>query len=320
MAKEQFGGQSFLVGDVIQEACLRLLRFQRSETIKNPVAYVWTVVRNVALDLQWQERRSAMISAELGLSALNGSGTGLPEDDVAALEALTGLRAKLPSRCFDVFQRVKVEGYTVQEAAREMRVSPNTVRSDLRRAEALIRLDAYRTTDKRKLSPSGLLYDAHRAIQVPQTELIRLVSPKIVVASSAIAERLKGRPEGVHSLQPRQFEQLIAEILEDWGWQVHLTPATRDQGMDILAYMESEVGKLLWLVEAKRYSPHRKVGFGIVQSLYGSFASHGATHGMLVTTSTFTAPARDLQAKHRYQLTLREYADVIKWIQAYGES
>ena len=88
--------------------------------------------------------------------------------------------------------------------------------------------------------------------------------------------------------------------------------------MDILAYMESEVGTLLWLVEAKRHSPHRKVGFGIVQRLYGSFASHGATHGMLVTTSTFTAPARELQLKHHYQLTLREYADVTKWIQGYG--
>jgi restriction system protein len=60
------------------------------------------------------------------------------------------------------------------------------------------------------------------------------------------------------------------------------------------------------------------VGFDLVQRLYGAFASQGATHAMLVTTSTFTGSAREFQLKHRYQLTLREYADVVKWINEYG--
>src|SRR3569833_1400557 len=88
--------------------------------------------------------------------------------------------------------------------------------------------------------------------------------------------------------------------------------------MDMLATLDIDFGRLVWLIEAKRYGPHRKVGFDLVQKLYGAYTSYGATHGMLVTTSSFTTPARDLQEKHQYQLTLREYRDVVKWIEHYG--
>jgi DNA-directed RNA polymerase specialized sigma24 family protein len=304
--------------DVLQEVYERLLLCERPEELRDPPAFIRRVAFIASESWRRREKHSATLSAMLrAFTPEDSNSAATLETNILATEELARFNATLPTNLLPVFLRVS-EGYNIGEVAREMNISPRAVRYRLRKLAALSGYDTNYTTPKLQLGSGTPIYDARRAILVPRNEIIRCVEPKLVVASSAIAERLKRCPEAVHNLHSRQFEQLIAEILEDWGWQVHLTPATRDKGIDILACMDSEVGKLLWLVEAKRYSPDHKVGFGMVQRLYGAFASHGATHGMLVTTSTFTAPARELQSKHHYQLTLREYADVVKWIRNYG--
>lgn len=40
----------------------------------------------------------------------------------------------------------------------------------------------------------------------------------------------------VDSMSPMQFEQYCAEILRDNGWDTHLTKASGDQGVDVVAY------------------------------------------------------------------------------------
>jgi hypothetical protein len=41
---------------------------------------------------------------------------------------------------------------------------------------------------------------------------------------------LKKHPDSLHTFSPRQFEEVIAEILQDMGCEVELTPQTRDGG------------------------------------------------------------------------------------------
>jgi restriction system protein len=96
--------------------------------------------------------------------------------------------------------------------------------------------------------------------------------------------------------------------------EVELTPATRDGGKDILAYMDTPVGKLLSLVETKQHNKNRPVGVSLVRSLYGTVVDHQASSGMLVTTSRFAKPAKQFQEKHRYQLELKDYGDVVNWL------
>ncbi len=96
------------------------------------------------------------------------------------------------------------------------------------------------------------------------------------------------------------------------------TTKAQDGGFDIPATLDTELGRLMWPIETKLYGTHHKVGFDLVQRPYGVYASYVATHGMLVTSSSFTTPARELQAKHSYHLTLREYRDVLNWIERYG--
>jgi restriction system protein len=122
----------------------------------------------------------------------------------------------------------------------------------------------------------------------------------------------------VCNLTSREFEELIAELLRDMGHEVVLTQATRDGGKDILASMKTECGEFLCLVDAKKYRADRKIGVSMVRTLYGTLCDYQASSAMLVTTSSYSNDAREMQEKHRYQLSLRDHTDVAAWVQRYG--
>lgn len=150
--------------------------------------------------------------------------------------------------------------------------------------------------------------------QTPKQKIIELVAPQIITTNESLILLLKKRPSDLHKITPRQFEQVIADLLIDMGMTVELTPATRDGGKDILAYMDTPVGKLLTLVEAKQYNQNRPVGVSLVRNLFGTVMDHQATNGMLVTTSRFAKPAQEFQERHKYELSLKDYNDVVSWI------
>jgi Restriction endonuclease/AAA domain len=166
--------------------------------------------------------------------------------------------------------------------------------------------------------PTGKLYGLRE--QTAEKRIIKLVAPQIITTNDDLIMKLKRAPGDLFKITPRQFEEVIADLLTDMGMDVELTPATRDGGKDILAYMKTEIGKFLCLVEAKQYDKRRPVGVSLVRSLFGTLVDHQATSGMLVTTSRFAGPAKEFQERHRYQLSLKDYGDVVSWILQYKGS
>ncbi len=164
---------------------------------------------------------------------------------------------------------------------------------------------------------SGRLYNISNGIALPETEIITSITPRIVSATDQLIAKLQRQPQSIFELTPRRFEELLAELLTDMGWEVELTQATRDGGKDILAYLDTDLGKMLCLVEAKRFRQDRTVGVDLVRNLYGTLCDHQANSAMLITTSSFSADARAFQKRHEYQLRLREFGDIIQWIQNY---
>lgn len=163
----------------------------------------------------------------------------------------------------------------------------------------------------------GGLRDLSLSVSANEEQVSKIVVPKIIVANESLIESLKQHPKDLYKVSPRRFEELIAELLDDMGWEVKMTPQSKDGGKDIIAVLDTAIGKLLCLVEAKRYSDHRPVQVGLVRQLYGTFMDHGANSAMLVTSSRFTRGAREFQSKHQYQITLKEYDDIVDWIQRY---
>lgn len=163
------------------------------------------------------------------------------------------------------------------------------------------------------------IYQLPPKIILPEKEIIQITQPLIVSTENRLITSLQKQPGDLRQLDSRTFEKLLAELLVDLGWEVELTKATRDGGADILAYMNTDLGRFLCLVEAKHYREDRKVGVELVRTLYGTLCDAQANSAMLITSSSFTKDARDFQQKHQYQLNLREYADVVNWILNFGK-
>ncbi|HLJ65732.1 MAG TPA: restriction endonuclease [Chloroflexota bacterium] len=87
------------------------------------------------------------------------------------------------------------------------------------------------------------------------------------------------------SLSPGEFETLITNLFEKMGLETRLTQASRDGGVDCVAWDMRPVlgGKVI--VQAKRYK--HTVGVSAVRDLYGTVLNEGASKGILITTSGY---------------------------------
>jgi restriction system protein len=85
------------------------------------------------------------------------------------------------------------------------------------------------------------------------------------------------------------FEHLVRDIFEKEfstaGSEVKITRASRDHGVDAIAFDPDPIrgGKIV--IQAKRYT--NPVGVSAVRDLYGTLINEGASRGILVTTSVY---------------------------------
>lgn len=108
------------------------------------------------------------------------------------------------------------------------------------------------------------------------------------VSAYEVANTLDGSVN-LAAMDWEDFEHLIREIFEkefsSSGGEVKITQASRDGGVDAIAFDPDPIrgGKIV--IQAKRYT--NTVGVGAVRDLYGTVLNEGATKGVLVTTSDY---------------------------------
>jgi HJR/Mrr/RecB family endonuclease len=163
------------------------------------------------------------------------------------------------------------------------------------------------------------------ALLVPETSLVigrseERLQVEVSAISDALMSSLARDPSLLHDLNPRKFEELVGRILEDLGYAVTLTQFQKDGGYDMLAEARMPTGRVLTLVECKKWSPARPVGVEIVRNLYGVLATEGATNAMVVTTSHFTRGARRLEDTVKYRMNLSDYQSIVQWLTRYRPS
>lgn len=179
-----------------------------------------------------------------------------------------------------------------------------------------------------KITASEAVEQLFRGISSPGTTLftnsgsLLLPSVKVELASvnDELLKFLAANPNKLHTLEPRRFEELIADIFRDFGYEVILTPRSRDGGHDIRAIRKDSVGMLLYLIECKKYAPQRPVGVDVVRGLYGVTTAEGASCGIIATTSRFTRDAEEFADKIRYKMSLRDFNHLVGWLKQYPVS
>ena len=116
----------------------------------------------------------------------------------------------------------------------------------------------------------------------------------------------------------QDFENLIREIFEkefsSSGGEVKITQASRDGGVDAIAFDPDPIrgGKIV--IQAKRYT--NVVGVSAVRDLYGTTMNEGATKGILVTTANYGSDAYEF-AKGK-PLTLLNGSNLLHLLEKHG--
>ena len=109
-----------------------------------------------------------------------------------------------------------------------------------------------------------------------------------VVAARDAMEGL-AENENLAAMDWGDFEHLIRELFERMfvnnGVEVKVTRASRDSGVDAIAFDPNPLTGGKFVIQAKRYT--RTVDVSAVRDLFGTLQNEGANRGILVTTSKF---------------------------------
>jgi restriction system protein len=125
--------------------------------------------------------------------------------------------------------------------------------------------------------------------------------------------------DNLASMDWEDFEHLLRELFakefSSNGGEVKVTQASRDGGVDAIAFDPDPIrgGKIV--IQAKRYT--NTVGVSAVRDLYGTVMNEGATKGILVTTADFGPDAYEF-SKNK-PITLMNGANLLYLLEKHGQ-
>lgn len=95
----------------------------------------------------------------------------------------------------------------------------------------------------------------------------------------------------IWQFDPYEFEVFVAKLWEDNGYETKVRQKSNDKGIDIEARKDDKVE----LIQVKQYNPENRIGSNDVRkyaTLYQQVPD--VDDVIIVTSSTFTSPAREL--------------------------
>lgn len=127
-----------------------------------------------------------------------------------------------------------------------------------------------------------------------------------------------GSSDNLAAMDWEDFEHLVRQLFEEEfavnGGEVKVTRASRDGGVDAVAFDPDPLrgGKIV--IQAKRYT--NTVGVSAVRDLYGTLINEGASRGILVTTADYGPDAYSF-AKDK-PLTLLNGSNLLNLLEKHG--
>ena len=88
------------------------------------------------------------------------------------------------------------------------------------------------------------LFTANQLL-LPDADASDAAKVSVVDVNEELIAYLNANPGKMRDLQPRKFEELVAEMWKNQGFEVSLTPSTRDGGMDVIAVRKESILSLI---------------------------------------------------------------------------
>lgn len=157
--------------------------------------------------------------------------------------------------------------------------------------------DTFLRRNFRQVDAVACLLDLSASVSKNPAELVpvrpvldfNMVDPRFVEEADVLSSL--DQRTNLMDLSPGHFESLITNLFTRIGLEARQTQASRDGGVDCVAFDNRPIfgGKVI--IQAKRYK--NTVGVSAVRDLFGSVHNEGASKGILVTTSGFGPAAYD---------------------------
>lgn len=127
-----------------------------------------------------------------------------------------------------------------------------------------------------------------------------------------------GTGDNLAAMEWEDFEHLVRELFAQefakTGGEVRVTQASRDRGVDAIAFDPDPIRGGKFVIQAKRYNV--VVPVSAVRDLYGTMMNEGAVKGILVTTSHFGRDSREFAEGK--PITLLDGANLVHLFQQHG--
>lgn len=136
----------------------------------------------------------------------------------------------------------------------------------------------------------GLLAWARRVerpLATRDSRIVRAIEALCREAAQAVAEN----PGALDELEWRDFERMMAHVLQELGLDATLTPGSKDGGKDIIVTFPSDDGTMSFIVELKHWRSGKHVGRSALRDFVQVVAREGHDKGLLLATYGYTEDA-----------------------------
>lgn len=151
--------------------------------------------------------------------------------------------------------------------------------------------DVFGELELSRIDPLACLKALKASVSVSPDELspvrpvleFDMVDPRFIKEGDVLSTL--DQRQNLMDLTPGEFESLITNLFSKMGLETRQTQASRDGGVDCVAFDPRPIfgGKVI--IQAKRYK--NTVGVSAVRDLFGTLQNEGGSKGILVTTSGY---------------------------------
>jgi len=124
-------------------------------------------------------------------------------------------------------------------------------------------------------------------------------------------------PNVIYQLDWRQWEEIIAGAYKQLGYDVILTPRSKDKGRDVIA-TQPGIGCIRLFDQVKAYSPNRLVPANDVRALIGVLTVEPNVSKAILTTTSDFAPGilqdENIKRLMPYRLELKPKHVLLDWL------
>lgn len=106
------------------------------------------------------------------------------------------------------------------------------------------------------------------------------------------------RSELYLQMNPQRFEDAVAALFRQLGYEVKQTPYSNDRGKDAIAWKDGKK----YLIECKRYAADRPIGRRDLQIFVAAMKEENAEAGFYINTGRFAKPAIEYAAQNQIEL------------------